>query len=504
MGDTLIVISVLTNEQPGPVSCSDSQGNGYRLDLDSVDAGDPRLVVCSTVVAAALAKTDTVTITHPGCNGRVFNIVRFSGLPQGFPVRMAAVSSSGGVDGGMMSVSASGALAGSNELAIPIFGDLGPLSDPDPGAPSGYSGLVRYGPGAVATAQLVMSTSYRIDPARSSDSAAVTLAVSRPWTAAMIVYGDTVPEMDAGTGTPRAYVVGCGCGSSGAGDTFTLCLLIVGVARAFRKSRAAMAVACLFIAARAAAQPIVHDTFTDADGTLIQNHSPEVGDPSSWLSTGRGPGFISGGAVEAQSKYKGPRVINTTPLPPGPIRVRALVYVPDRNPSDIASVIASAHGATWDSYELVLTGEGNVKLVTTKNGDPNATLAIAPITHQPDVPHELALIVGDGRQAAFYDGAPVFALEDGTFDGGGQAGIHMSYWTSSASAQIQELWIEAIDGGASGMDWFPADAGTGEPLPPLKLEVDCGCGSSPGLLVLGAVFISRRSRPLRRGPTSRA
>ena len=82
-GDSIIVaLSTGSSGATGAVSCSDTQGNTYTVDVDiPVSSTTPRLAICSAHNVIALSGADTITVTFPSNgNSERASANEFSGL----------------------------------------------------------------------------------------------------------------------------------------------------------------------------------------------------------------------------------------------------------------------------------------------------------------------------------------------------------------------------------------------------------------------------------------
>src|SRR5262245_37357478 len=80
--DTLIVV-VAIDPASGSVSCDDTGGNTYTVDVDIPNGSGTtgvRTVILSALVTTPLASGDTITVTHPSVAARAVAVYEFSGV----------------------------------------------------------------------------------------------------------------------------------------------------------------------------------------------------------------------------------------------------------------------------------------------------------------------------------------------------------------------------------------------------------------------------------------
>ncbi|HTD51334.1 MAG TPA: hypothetical protein VK771_12080, partial [Acidimicrobiia bacterium] len=175
-----VIVTTDTGNAAGAVSCTDSRGDVYRVDVNSV--GARRLIICSAHANAALEPGATITVRYPSFAGAAVSIAnQFSGLdPSATPDRTAVAHHD-------RAAVNSGPTAPTRRRAELVFGAVS------------YDGTstFRAGPGDVPIGEVTFGSGTarsRIDPVFKIVSAtgvfnvAGTLSAPQPWRAAVVAF----------------------------------------------------------------------------------------------------------------------------------------------------------------------------------------------------------------------------------------------------------------------------------------------------------------------------
>ncbi len=185
-GNSIIVTIAIDYDNSGSVSCSDSRGNSYTVDVDQIYSSYVRTIVCSAHNVTALSSGDTITVSHPSAAPRAVSVHEFSGLaPTGTLDRTAsATGSSSSFSSGSTSTTTQ-----ADELLIGAIGTDGRITDTfTPG--SGYTALTRAGTNSTGmwATNNTINPEYRIVSSTGSYVADGTNSTSRRWAATIATY----------------------------------------------------------------------------------------------------------------------------------------------------------------------------------------------------------------------------------------------------------------------------------------------------------------------------
>ncbi|NOY71716.1 MAG: hypothetical protein GXP14_04970 [Gammaproteobacteria bacterium] len=184
-GNSLIITMVLDQGSGLGVTCSDSQGNSYTIDLDRNDTV-MRSVTCSAHNVTALTTADTFTITHPWIWGRVISVHEFSGLS-------ASTTLDGSSAAGGSVVSTNSGSTNTNLADELLFGSIsveGPIADGFTSG-TGYTPLLPRTGNASAPSGYplrTLNTQYQIVSSTGTYSSTATLATPRWWISSITTY----------------------------------------------------------------------------------------------------------------------------------------------------------------------------------------------------------------------------------------------------------------------------------------------------------------------------
>jgi hypothetical protein len=277
-----------------------------------------------------------------------------------------------------------------------------------------------------------------------------------------------------------------------------------------------IAVLVALLAAPAMAQvPFIYDSFTTDGGSVLLSHSPDVGLPGSWKALNNHEMVLAGGRAYARQKNETPNLINLTPTPgaPGVYRVSMKARWTNLNRSNEVALFARTNTAVTDnpaSYRFVVLGDGYV-FINYRNGSGNDSTLDTRRIPLALGEHQLDFLVSDRLKEGFIDGVAVAATAHDALDGGAP-GLLVSWFTSDQSVTADDFTVitgtTLPDGGAAllpdggpvvlpgdgGALFFPdggeeVDGGTSGGAPP-TYRVGCGCGASPGSLLLSGVLAS--------------
>jgi hypothetical protein len=198
-GNTVIIRLGLRGGTSGAVSATDSRGNTYTTDRDSVGS-NTRTVIFSAYVSTALTSGNTITVTHPSAVAGVA-ASEFSGIASS-----GRVDSSGAASGNSNSPSATVTTTAANDLLYGAFANqnqrtateaAGWTTDthqmPDCGSGSGNKSTAH---GAYRSAST--TGSYTYNP---------TLSNSEHWTTAVVAYKPSGATTLSQPGTPTGLSV---------------------------------------------------------------------------------------------------------------------------------------------------------------------------------------------------------------------------------------------------------------------------------------------------------
>jgi hypothetical protein len=186
-----------TSTDPGgTVSCADSAGNTYAVDVQKSNAdtgGGVRVVIFSSITAHALpATTGTITITHPSITPRAAIAVEFSGNASSSALDK---TSSNQDDTGNTSVTNSNATATTTQASEIVFGISGwgkPASEYSSIAagmnPSGTHLDTSGTTGGSSTSNVALEAEYTLQTATNTQKAAVNLGGINIWAAIVATY----------------------------------------------------------------------------------------------------------------------------------------------------------------------------------------------------------------------------------------------------------------------------------------------------------------------------
>jgi hypothetical protein len=176
-----IIVAASIDSGAGAVSCSDTQGNSYSVDLDS-DIGSSHIVICAAHNVTALASGNTITLNHPSVATRALSVLEFSGISAGTPLDKTASASGTGT---APSSGATATTAHEKELIIGVIGTNGPSTDSFT-AGTFYSASGRRGTTTGPPNQTVVQL-FRVVNVTGTYAATATIT-SANWTAAVATY----------------------------------------------------------------------------------------------------------------------------------------------------------------------------------------------------------------------------------------------------------------------------------------------------------------------------
>jgi hypothetical protein len=128
-GDTLIVRLGLRVTSTTAVSASDSKGNTYTVDADSIEAsGQQRSTILSAYVATALVSGNTITVTFPASSSSAVVVDDFSGIAQA-----TRVDASGTNNNLSATASASVTTTHANDIIVGAVSAAGNITFTQPG-----------------------------------------------------------------------------------------------------------------------------------------------------------------------------------------------------------------------------------------------------------------------------------------------------------------------------------------------------------------------------------
>jgi hypothetical protein len=175
-----VVVSTYTNRASSAISCSDSRGNVYAVNVNS--AGAQRLVVCSARVKSALTAGAKISIAYPAFSGNtVATADDVSGLAAG--VRVDRTSSGGGSG----KVADSRATARTTKAVEVVFGVVAyrGASAFSPGAGFAHVGVASYFAGK---ARMTIAPEFKIVSSMAAYDARGTLGSAQPWRAVVVTF----------------------------------------------------------------------------------------------------------------------------------------------------------------------------------------------------------------------------------------------------------------------------------------------------------------------------
>ena len=175
-----IIVSTYASKAAGPVSCHDSRGNTYGVNVNS--RGAQRLIVCSAHASAGLAPGATITIRYPSFDGSTASSANdFSG------VRAGAWADKARVAGANRVAVDSGKTTRTTHAAELVFGVVIHRGTPRFSAGPGYTniGAVAYGSGA---ARITINPVFKIVSATGAFNVAGKLSATQQWRAAVVTF----------------------------------------------------------------------------------------------------------------------------------------------------------------------------------------------------------------------------------------------------------------------------------------------------------------------------
>src|SRR5262245_9487860 len=180
-----VFVSVSIDPSAGTVSCTDSGGNTYTVDVDVQNGSGTsgvRTILLSSLITTPLNAGDTITVTHPSVDSRAISVSEFSGV--------STLDRTASATGSSASLS-SGATATTNQADELLFGNIGTeAKKTDPFTPgTGYTGLPRENSGVVGPSSdnVTINPEYRIVAVMASYVADGT-AGTHPWAAAIATF----------------------------------------------------------------------------------------------------------------------------------------------------------------------------------------------------------------------------------------------------------------------------------------------------------------------------
>jgi hypothetical protein len=162
------------------VSCSDSRGNAYSVNLDSI--GDQRLIVCSAHVSTSLPPGTTIFTRYPAFNGSTVSTANdFSGIRATARVDKAHASA------GITAAVTSGVTATTTRAAEVLFGVEIHQGIPTFAASPVYTrvGAAGFFSGA---SRMTVTPAFRIVAATGTYRFGGALSSARPWRAAVLTF----------------------------------------------------------------------------------------------------------------------------------------------------------------------------------------------------------------------------------------------------------------------------------------------------------------------------
>lgn len=179
---TVVVAFAMDPQNTGQsVSCSDSKGNTYTLDVDNHfgdSASGVRTVICSARdLQTALGAGDTITVSHPRATHRVLTVQEFTGI-----VARDQITSANGND----AAPATGATSTRTQAVEALFGAIGVETAAGAvtfTAPAGWTKLTAAESGAISVFPV-----YRIVTTVGTDQASGTLGSTNKWAADLATY----------------------------------------------------------------------------------------------------------------------------------------------------------------------------------------------------------------------------------------------------------------------------------------------------------------------------
>jgi hypothetical protein len=224
-GNTVIVTFTMKGSAAVPVSCTDSKGNTYSKDADSLSAGMRTVIFSATVTnPITTSPATTITITHPSVARRLAGAFQVSGItPARFDKSSTATGNSNNGDSGLTTPTTQ-----ANELLIGSFGI--DIKAPIFSVGTNYTALG----GVLSTGALgqdiAHAAEYRIVNVAGAYAATATVDNSNPaWSAGIATYkatncGNSIVESgetcDLGAGNGAAGTCcSATCSFSSAGST---------------------------------------------------------------------------------------------------------------------------------------------------------------------------------------------------------------------------------------------------------------------------------------------
>ncbi len=212
-GNSLIITMALDQGSGVGVTCSDSKGNSYTIDLDRNDTV-MRSITCSAHNVTALTTADTFTITHPWIWGRVISVHEFSGLS-------ASATLDGSSATGGSVVSTNSGSTNTNQADELLFGNIsveGPIADGFTSG-TGYTPLLpRTGNASVplfsGSPLRTLNAQYQIVSSTGTYSSTGTLAIPRWWIASITTYRAAAPTITL-SGTCQQVDQATNCSDTG-------------------------------------------------------------------------------------------------------------------------------------------------------------------------------------------------------------------------------------------------------------------------------------------------
>ena len=175
-----VVVSTYAGGAIGAVSCHDSRGNAYSVDVNSV--GSRRLAVCSARVNATLGAGTRITVRYPRFRGAALAIAGvFSGVKATARVDKTSARGASGV---AIDSNTTGRVTRSSELIVGAVAHRGTSSFTSTSVFTRLGG-VSYGSGA---ARLSVVLEYKVVAAPGAYRVTGTLSTGQPWRAAVVTY----------------------------------------------------------------------------------------------------------------------------------------------------------------------------------------------------------------------------------------------------------------------------------------------------------------------------
>ena len=197
-----IIVAFAMDDGSGTVSCSDTAGNTYTVDIDVTNSGNVRTVILSSHNVSALISGNSITVTHPSVTARAVSVSEFSGLA---PTSALDKIQSNTGSSASPSSGATSTTTVKNELLIGAIGVEGPLDESFTKGTLWDAALPRNGTtGQGAASNITINPEYWIVSTTGSYTADGTIT-ARDWAAVIATYKEVAPIVSvAANGTQTA------------------------------------------------------------------------------------------------------------------------------------------------------------------------------------------------------------------------------------------------------------------------------------------------------------